>query len=367
MKTPIYERHLALGARMTEFAGFQMPLLYSNVRDEHIAVRTSAGVFDVSHMGEFIIKGREALDLIQLLTSNDASQLQIGEAQYSCMPNTTGGIMDDLLVYRLDEDQCSAGEKAYMLVVNAGNIRKDFSWIQSHNKFDTRVIDISDQTGLIAVQGPSAVEMIQPLTDHDLASLKYYTFTKQRFAGCDNVLISATGYTGSGGLEIYADNVSILHIWDSILGVTSNQKIVPVGLGARDTLRLEMGYCLYGHDINEETSPIEAGLGWITNLKKGVFHSSHIFSKQKEEGVVRKLVGFTVDDRRVPREGYVIQSIDHEEIGMVTSGTFSPSLEKPIGMGYVNQGNNKHGTDILISTGRKELRATVTKMPFIKI
>jgi len=365
-KTPLHNRHLSLGARMTEFAGYEMPLLYSNVRDEHLAVRQSAGIFDVSHMGEFIVKGREALELIQVLTSNDASKLEIGQAQYSCMPNETGGIVDDLLVYRLDEDQCAAGEKAYMLVVNAANIEKDLNWINGHNSFDTRVINISDETGLIAIQGPRAGDLLQPLADFDLNSLKYYTFTKGKVAGCDNVLVSATGYTGSGGFEVYTIPESIQTVWDALIQQSANH-ITPAGLGARDTLRLEMGYCLYGHDINDETSPIEAGLGWITKVDKGAFSSSGIFVKQKEEGVVKKLVGFKVNDRRVPREGYEIKNVEGEQIGQVTSGTFSPSLEIPIGLGYVSKEFSKNGTEIIISTGRKDLHAVVAKPPFVKI
>lgn len=364
--TALTARHQALSAKMTEFAGFNMPLVYSTVSDEHLAVRSACGIFDVSHMGEFIIKGREALDLIQVISSNDAATLSIGEAQYSCMPNHLGGIVDDLLVYRLDEDQCSEGEQSYMLVVNASNIEKDLEWIREHNHFDTRIINISDQTGLLAVQGPLAAEVIQPLTEEDLGSIPYYTFRKCTLAGCENVLISATGYTGSGGFELYATNDSIVKIWDALFQ-SHVEAVMPCGLGARDTLRLEMGYCLYGNDIDDHTSPIEAGLGWITKLSKTGFNSHEIFAKQKAEGVVKKLVAFEVDDRRVPRKGYLLLDLNGEEIGRVTSGTFSPSLQKPIGMGYVNIENSKIGNPLRISTGRKNLQATIVKTPFLKL
>ncbi len=352
---------------MTDFAGYEMPLLYSTVRDEHLAVRTACGVFDVSHMGEFIIKGKEALDLIQRVTTNDASKLEIGQAQYSCLPNLQGGIVDDLLVYRLAEDQCSAGERAYMLVVNASNIDKDLAWVNEHNRFDTRVIDISDRTGLIALQGPQAKTVLQTLTDVVLSDLAYYSSTKGQVAGLDNVLISATGYTGSGGYELYADSNQIRHLWQAILATDTAIAVTPAGLGARDTLRLEMGYCLYGNDIDDTTSPIEAGLGWITKVKKGSFHSQRIFAKQKQEGVVKKLVGLKLQGRRMPRKGYKILDKNANEIGEVTSGTFSPSLEIPIGMGYVSRDFAQPGVEVLVLAGRKTLSATVSKFPLLKL
>ncbi|NND06659.1 MAG: glycine cleavage system aminomethyltransferase GcvT [Saprospiraceae bacterium] len=363
--TALTSRHKALGAKMTPFAGFQMPLVYSTVSEEHQAVRNACGIFDVSHMGEFIIKGREALELVQLISSNDAATLDIGEAQYSCLPNHHGGIVDDLLIYRLDEDQCAEGEQSFMLVVNASNIEKDLQWLETHNRFDTRIINISDKTGLLAVQGPKAAEVLQPYIEMDLKDISYYTFRKTSVEGCDNVLLSATGYTGAGGFELYATSESIVKIWDALLD-GQRADITPCGLGARDTLRLEMGYCLYGNDIDNETSPLEAGLGWITKLKKPVFHGREIFLKQKEEGVVKNLVGFVVKDRRVPRKGYRIMNGEDIDIGTVTSGTFSPTLEKPIGMGYVKRGYNKTGQEILISTGRKSLQATIVKTPFLK-
>ena len=361
--TPI---HIALNARMAPFAGYNMPISYTSIKDEHQCVRTNVGVFDVSHMGEFIIKGKEALDLIQKVTSNDASKLEIGDAQYSCLPNHDGGIVDDLLVYRLTEDQCSEGERAYMLVVNASNIEKDWNWIAEHNSFDTNMINISDQTGLLAIQGPNANKALQSLTSVDLASMKYYTFQKGTFAGIDNVIISATGYTGSGGFELYVDNKYLAQLWEAIFKAGADLDIKAIGLGARDTLRLEMGYCLYGNDIDDTTSPIEAGLSWITKLNKGDFNSVEIFQAQKANGIEKKLVGFTVNDRRVPRHGYTIENEAGEQIGVVTSGTSSPSLEIPIGMGYVSKSNAAKDSKIWINTGKKRLEATIQRPPFYK-
>ncbi len=364
--TPLTEKHIALGAKMAEFAGFNMPISYSSIKEEHLCVRNNVGIFDVSHMGEFIVKGKEALELIQWVTTNDASKLDIGQAQYSCLPNGKGGIVDDLLVYRLSEDNCSEGERAYMLVVNASNIEKDFEWINQQNRFDTRIINISDQTGLLAIQGPNATNVLQPLTDVDLKTLKFYTFTKGQFAGFDNVIISATGYTGAGGFEIYADTSQMLAIWDAIIDAGKSWNIQPVGLGARDTLRLEMGYCLYGNDIDDQTSPIEAGLGWITKFKKGAFVDSDTFKTQKQNGVTKKLVGFTVEGKRVPRHGYPILDNEGNTIGQVTSGTMSPSLNHPIGMGYVPTELSKTGTEIFISLGKKSIKGTVSRPPFLK-
>jgi len=364
--TPLTEKHIALGAKMAAFAGYNMPISYNGIKEEHAAIRENVGVFDVSHMGEFIIRGKEALDLIQLVTSNNASKLEIGDAQYSCLPNHDGGIVDDLLVYRLDEDQCSEGEQAYMLVVNASNIEKDWNWIKEHNTFDCKMINISDQTGLLAVQGPNTTAFLQTLTDTDLSALKYYTFTKGTIAGIDNVLISATGYTGAGGFELYVNSDQLAQLWTALFEAGKDIGLAPVGLGARDTLRLEMGYCLYGNDIDDTTSPIEAGLGWITKTKKGEFNSVEIFRQQRTEGITRKLVGFVMNDRRVPRHGYVIEDANENEIGVVTSGTQSPSLEIPIGMGYVKKEFAAADTEIYIAVGRKKLSAKIVKLPFYK-
>ncbi|MEP7268631.1 MAG: glycine cleavage system aminomethyltransferase GcvT [Saprospiraceae bacterium] len=358
--------HKVLGARMAEFAGFNMPIYYSKgITVEHLQVRSKVGVFDVSHMGEFIVRGMQALDLIQAITTNDASKLEIGQAQYSCMPNDHGGIVDDLLVYRLTEDQCTAGERAYMLVVNAGNIEKDWNWINQHNTYDTKLIDISDHTALLAIQGPLASKALQSLTDIPLETLSYYTFTKGIFAGIDNILISATGYTGSGGYELYFDEKYAVEMWNKIFAAGAEYDIQPIGLGARDTLRLEKGFCLYGHDIDDSTSPLEAGLGWITKLNKGPFSSSEIFRKQKESGTAKRLVGFKVNDRRVPRQHYPILGMDGKIIGSVTSGTASPSLGYPIGMGYVYAEYATLGNKIQIKAGEKLLESEVVKMPFL--
>jgi aminomethyltransferase len=365
-KTPLHEKHVALGARMVEFAGYEMPVSYDSIQDEHQAVRNAVGIFDVSHMGEFIVRGREALQLVQQVTSNDAAKLAIGQAQYSCLPNHSGGIVDDLLVYRLPEDHCAEGEQAFMLVVNASNLEKDWNWISEQNRYDTRLINISEETGLIAVQGPRAAELLQPLTGMPLDEIEYYHYRKGEFAGQEEVLVSATGYTGSGGFEIYARNAEIVRIWDAIFSMEPGFPVTPVGLGARDTLRLEMGYCLYGNDIDDSTSPLEAGLGWITRTKKGTFNSSEFFIRQREEGVQRKLVGFEVMDRRVPRQGYPIRDQEDNEIGHVTSGTLSPSLQKPIGMGYVKTPFAVEGTEIQIVAQRKSLPARVVKLPFYR-
>ena len=366
--TPLTELHIALGAKMAAFAGYNMPISYSGIKEEHHCVRTNVGVFDVSHMGEFIVKGKQALDLVQKVTSNDASKLAIGQAQYSCLPNRDGGIVDDLLVYRLSEDNCSEGEQAFMLVVNASNIDKDWDWISSFSKdFDTRLINISDDSALLAVQGPNATEVIQTLTDTNLSDIKYYHFEKGVVAGIENVIISATGYTGAGGFELYVNNKDAVRLWEALFVAGKDFNIQPIGLGARDTLRLEKGFCLYGNDIDDTTSPIEAGLGWITKTKKAAdFVNIDTFKRQITEGVARKLVGFTLDDRRVPRHGYAIFDAENNEIGVVTSGTSSPTLDKPIGMGYVKKGFDKVGTDIFIAFGGgKKLGAKVAKLPFL--
>lgn len=363
--TALTATHIELGAKMAPFAGYNMPISYAGIKEEHKAVRENVGVFDVSHMGEFIVKGKEALDLIQKVTSNDASRLEIGQAQYSCFPNGEGGIVDDLLVYRLDEDQCSEGEKAFMLVVNASNIQKDWDWVNKHNDFDTRLINISDKTSLLAVQGPNATKVIQALTPVQLDTLSYYTFTKGEVAGMENVLISATGYTGSGGFELYVDNDKAQALWDALFEAGAASDIRPIGLGARDTLRLEKGYCLYGNDIDDTTSPIEAGLGWITKTKKGEFINRDLFVQQRKEGVQRKLVAFTVKGRRVARQGYTIEDKSGKGIGKVTSGTLSPTLGIPIGLGYVAIDQAQLGASIWISAGRKQLEAQIVKLPFV--
>lgn len=359
-QTPFTAKHLGLGARMAEFAGFNMPISYSGINDEHQAVRNNAGVFDVSHMGEFILKGGDALDLIQRVTTNDASKLATGRAQYSCLPNKEGGIVDDLLVYCLEEN------KAYMLVVNAGNIEKDWNWISSFNVKNVEMHDISSKTCLLAVQGPSATRILQPLTATDILNLKYYTFIRGTFAGVDNVLISATGYTGAGGVEIYFEDKdgAAEKIWDAIFSAGAAMGIKPIGLGARDTLRLEMGFCLYGNDIDDTTSPLEAGLGWITKFSKE-FTNKAYFEKQKEAGIIRKLVGFEMQEKGIARHGYDIKDFDGSIIGRVTSGTQSPSLGKAIGMGYVDLQYAPIGTEIYVSIRNSLLRAKVVKMPFV--
>ncbi|MEO7924336.1 MAG: glycine cleavage system aminomethyltransferase GcvT [Chitinophagaceae bacterium] len=357
--TPFTQKHIALGAKMAEFAGYNMPISYTGINDEHAAVRKNAGVFDVSHMGEFFLKGEKALDLIQRVTSNDASKLKAGQAQYSCLPNDAGGIVDDLLVYCIEEN------KVYMLVVNASNIDKDWNWIQKHNTGKVEMHNVSDKTCLLAIQGPNATKILQPLTDMDILNLKYYTYVKGKFAGVDNVLISATGYTGAGGVEIYFEDKdgAADEIWDAIFTAGGPQGLKPVGLGARDTLRLEMGYCLYGNDIDDNTSPLEAGLGWITKFTKD-FSSKEIFAEQKANGVERKLVGFEMIEKGIPRHGYEIKDFDGVTIGHVSSGTQSPSLGKAIGMGYVRTVFAALDTDIYIKVRDKLLQAKVVKIPF---
>jgi aminomethyltransferase len=358
--TPFTQKHIELGAKMAEFAGYNMPISYSGINDEHATVRNSAGVFDVSHMGEFVLKGPHALDLIQRITTNDASKLTDGKAQYSCFPNSDGGIVDDLIVYCLEQN------KAYMLVVNAGNIQKDWNWIQQFNDKQVEMHNISDKTCLLAIQGPNATKILQPLTQMDIMNLKYYSFTKGSFAGVENVLISATGYTGAGGVEIYFENKDddASKIWDAIFEAGQKGGIKPIGLGARDTLRLEMGYCLYGNDIDDTTSPLEAGLGWITKFSKP-FTNSAYFEKQKAAGVTRKLVGFEMIEKGIARHGYDIKDFDGQIIGSVTSGTQSPSLGKAIGMGYVDIKHSAVDSEIFISIRNTLLKAKVVKMPFV--
>ena len=355
-KVALNDIHEALGAKMVPFAGFNMPVQYAGVNAEHETVRKAVGVFDVSHMGEFILKGEGALDLIQKVTSNDASKLFDGKIQYSCLPNENGGIVDDLLVYRIDE-------KTYMLVVNASNIEKDWNWISKYNSFGVEMKDISDRTSLLAVQGPNAVQALQGLTDVDLASMEYYTFKKGTFAGVENVLISATGYTGAGGFELYFDNQQAVAIWNKIFEAGEPYGIKPIGLAARDTLRLEMGFCLYGNDIDDSTSPLEAGLGWITKFTKDFVNSENL-AAQKQNGVEKKLVGFEMIDRGIPRHDYEIVDAEGNEIGRVTSGTQSPSLQKAVGMGYVKTPFAKEGSDIYIHIRNNKVKARIVKFPF---
>jgi len=358
--TPFTQKHIALGAKMAEFAGYNMPISYSGINDEHATVRNNAGVFDVSHMGEFILKGENALDLIQRVTTNDASKLTNGKAQYSCLPNKEGGIVDDLLVYCIEEN------KAYMLVVNASNIEKDWKWISSFNDKNVEMHNISDKTCLLAIQGPNATKILQPLANMDIMNLKYYTFTKGTFAGVENVLVSATGYTGAGGVEIYFEDIDgdADKIWDAIFEVGKAAGIKPIGLGARDTLRLEMGFCLYGNDIDDTTSPLEAGLGWITKFTKD-FTNRAYFEKQKAKEVTKKLVGFEMLERGIARHDHDIKDFEGNIIGKVTSGTQSPSLGKAIGLGYVDIKHAAIDSEIYISIRNTLLKAKVVKIPFV--
>jgi len=357
--TPFTEKHIALGAKMVPFAGYNMPVSYTGINDEHAAVRKNAGVFDVSHMGEFILKGENALDLIQRVTTNDASKLTAGKAQYSCLTNDDGGIVDDLIIYCIEEN------KVYMIVVNASNIEKDWNWISKHNTKKVEMHNISDKTCLLAIQGPNATKILQPLTELDILNLKYYTFAKGKFAGVENVLISATGYTGAGGVEIYFEDKEddAVKIWDSIFEMGGTQGLKPIGLGARDTLRLEMGYCLYGNDIDDNTSPLEAGLGWITKFTKD-FTARKILEMQKAEGIEKKLAGFEMIDKGIPRHGYEIKDYSGGLIGVVTSGTQSPSLGKAIGLGYVRTAFAVPDTEIFIKVRDNLLQARVVKVPF---
>ncbi len=356
--TALTEKHIALGAKMVPFAGYNMPVTYEGINAEHATVRNGVGVFDVSHMGEFILKGENALDLIQRVTSNNAAKLYDGKVQYSCLPNKDGGIVDDLLVYKIDN-------KTYMLVVNASNIEKDWNWIQQFNTEGVEMHNISDQTSLLAIQGPKAADALQSLTEVDLASMEYYTFVKGTFAGVENVVISATGYTGAGGFEIYFENQYADQIWDAIFEAGAAYNIKPIGLGARDTLRLEMGFCLYGNDIDDTTSPIEAGLGWITKFSKQ-FTNSEALLAQKEAGIEKKLVGFEMIDRGIPRHDYQIADAEGNVIGKVTSGTQAPSLQKAIGMGYVAKDFAKEGTEVFILIRNTPIKAKVVKFPFYK-
>jgi aminomethyltransferase len=356
--TALTDKHISLRAKMVPFAGYNMPVSYTGLNEEHAVVRNSVGVFDVSHMGEFILKGEHALDLIQKVTSNDASVLTDGKAQYSCLPNATGGIVDDLLVYRMDA-------KTYMLVVNASNIEKDWNWIKSQDTWNVDMKNISDDTSLLAVQGPNAMAALQKLTDVKLADIPYYSFVKGKFNGIDNVVISNTGYTGAGGFELYFENSSANKMWDAIFDAGKEFDIKPIGLGARDTLRLEMGFCLYGNDIDDTTSPLEAGLGWITKFTKDFTNRAQL-EAQKTNGVTKKLVGFEMIDRGIPRHDYQIADAAGNIIGKVSSGTQSPTLNKAIGLGYVSSEFSKTGTEIFIIIRDKAIKAVVCKIPFLK-
>ncbi|MBI2966724.1 MAG: glycine cleavage system aminomethyltransferase GcvT [Bacteroidetes bacterium] len=357
-QTPFTSFHKALGAKIVPFAGFEMPVYYSGINEEHLAVRNGAGIFDVSHMGEFIISGEKALELIQYISSNDASKLVVGQAQYSCMPNEKGGIVDDILVYRL-------GEKEYLLVVNASNIQKDWDWIVRQNSFGAQMKNVSDETALLAVQGPKATEVLQPLTGTDLKLMKYYHFVSGTLAGIPGVIISATGYTGSGGFELFFKAEYAGTIWNAVMEAGRKYGLRPCGLGARDTLRLEMAYCLYGNDIDDTTSPIEAGLGWITKFTKKFIHCDNLLA-QKNNGVSRKLIGFEMADRSIPRQHYKIISSGGEIIGEVTSGTMAPLLGKGIGLGYVKTGYETPGAEIAIQIRNNVSPARLVKVPFFK-
>ncbi|MBN8703525.1 MAG: glycine cleavage system aminomethyltransferase GcvT [Bacteroidetes bacterium] len=355
--TALEKKHISLGAKMVPFAGYNMPVSYTGLNDEHATVRNALGMFDVSHMGEFIIRGEKAFDLIQRVTSNDVAALTDGKAQYSCLPNETGGIVDDLLVYRIDA-------KTYMLVVNASNIEKDWNWIKKFNSDNVEMVNISEKTSLLAIQGPKAITALQKLTSINLSEIPYYSFKKGTFNGVENVVISNTGYTGAGGFEIYFENQYAEKMWDAIIDAGKEFGIKPIGLGARDTLRLEMGFCLYGNDIDDTTSPIEAGLGWITKFTK-TFTNSEYLKNQKEKGVTKKLVGFEMLDRGIPRHGYEIVDATGALLGVVTSGTQSPTLQKGLGLGYVATGSSKIDSEIFIKIRDKQLKAKVVKIPFL--
>jgi len=356
--TPLNDTHLSLGAKMVEFAGFSMPILYTNLIEEHKAVRNALGMFDVSHMGEFFIEGPQAYDLLQWVTSNDVSTLENGRVQYTCLPNNQGGIVDDALLYRISDNK-------YMLVVNASNLEKDLNWINSNNTFEAKVTDLSNEHALLAVQGPKATQVLQSLCEQNLDEIPYYHFEIGNFAGIENVIISNTGYTGSGGFELYIQNKDAAALWDKVMQAGEPEGIMPCGLGCRDTLRLEKGFCLYGNDINDSTSPIEAGLGWITKFDHP-FINSEYHLKIKTDKPAKRLVGFELIDRGIPRQHYPIVDEDGNEIGEVTSGTMSPSLSKAIGMGYVKREFAKSESEIFISVRGKQLKAQVCKLPFLK-
>ena len=354
----LHEKHIELGAKMVPFAGYEMPVQYTGVKEEHIQVRERVGIFDVSHMGEFFVKGVGALDLLQYVTTNDVSKLVPGKVQYTCMPNGKGGIVDDLLIYCIAADE-------FMLVVNASNIDKDWDWISSHNTMGASMRNLSEDYSLLAIQGPHAAKAMQSLTSVDLEAIKFYTFEVADFAGIEYAIISATGYTGSGGFEIYCKNSEVEQIWNKVLEAGADYGIKPIGLAARDTLRLEMGYCLYGNDIDDTTSPLEAGLGWVTKFTKEFTNSANL-QKQKEEGVTKRLVGIKMIEKGIPRGGYDILDLEENVIGRVTSGTMSPSLGYGVGLGYVQKGFGKAGTEVLIAVRKRRIKAEVTRPPFYK-
>lgn len=356
--TSLYQIHLGLGAKMVPFAGFNMPVSYSGIKAEHQAVREALGMFDVSHMGEFLVKGEHALDFLQYVTSNDVAKLEDGKVQYSCMPNGQGGIVDDLLVYRINAEK-------YLLVVNASNMEKDWNWLQKQNKWGVQMEDLSDNLSLLAVQGPKAVAALQSLTAIDLQAISYYTFEIAEFAGVQDVIISATGYTGAGGFELYVPNADAPKVWEAVMQAGASFGILPCGLGCRDTLRLEMGFCLYGNDIDDTTSPLEAGLGWITKFTKDFIDADKL-QAQKEAGVQKKLVGFEMQERGIPRQHYSLHNEAGEVIGEVTSGSESPSTGKLIGMGYVQTAHSKSGTSIWVDIRGKKIPAQIVKLPFYK-
>lgn len=359
-KTSLYDTHVELGARMVEFGGFLMPVQYTSISEEHIAVREAAGLFDVSHMGEFLVKGEDAVAYLNYVTTNDVSKLSVGKAQYTCLLNEEGGIVDDLIVYMLSEE--NGGE--YMLVVNAANIDKDWEWLVEHKVGDVVLENISEDTALFALQGPRSTEILNELTDFDTGEVKFYHFVKGTVAGVEDVLISGTGYTGSGGFELYMPREASAKIWAALMALADKYGMLPAGLGARDTLRLEMGFCLYGHEINDEISPAEAGLGWITKTKKGDFIGKDKYVELKEAGTSRKLVGFTLDTRRVPRQDYPVVTETGKEVGVVTSGTQSPCLGKPIGLAYVDK--EALGNPLSVKVRKKTFPMEIVKPPFYK-
>lgn len=358
--TALTQLHIESGARMVEFAGFLMPVEYIGVTKENLAVRTKAGIFDVSHMGEFWVKGPRALELLQYTTTNDLSVLQTGQAQYTCFPNGKGGIVDDLIIYRYSDDR-------YMLVVNASNIEKDWNWLNANNSIGADLENASEKISQIALQGPLANEILSSLVDEDLTKLKSFEFLTTNVAGMEEVIVSATGYTGAGGYEIYCYNEAAIPIWSALIEKGSEYGLEPAGLAARDTLRLEMGYCLYGNDIDETTSPIEAGLGWIVKMNKDAdFIDKELYMKQKANGVPRKLAGFEMIDRGIPRKDYILINADGKEIGKVTSGTMSPTLNKGIGMGYFDISEIQYGNEVFLQVRSKSLKAQIVKLPFLK-
>lgn len=358
-RTPFYDCHIARGAKMVEFAGYELPIRYVGLKEEHMAVRNSVGVFDVSHMGEFIISGPNAIDLISYIGTNDPHKLDIGQAQYSCMPNADCGIVDDMVVYRLEEE-------AFMLVVNGSNVEKNWDWINSHSKWDVKLENQTEEIGMLAVQGPKALELLQGMTDTQLSDIPYYSFQRGSIGKVKDVIISATGYTGSGGFELYIRKENAEEVWNSIFNNGSDIQVEPAGLGARDTLRLEMGFCLYGNDIDETTSPFEAGLSWITKMDHDFVGKEKLIA-QKSAGIQRRMSGFKMIDKGIPRKGYDILNTEGQIIGKVTSGTQSPMLDSGIGLGYIDVPYHKKGTEILIQIRKKQLPATVTRPPFVSI